>query len=247
MTSILFRTVAAVCALGTAMGANAANLIVNGGFENPVTPPGGVTIYGAGDNIGGWTVTGPASNAVMTVSTSYVEPAVSFPAHSGLASLDLTASGNTLTGGVRQAVNLVVGAQYELKFWFANTAGVSAAGGFNDFYLLPSSVRLGVTGQSDQIFTNDVTMLPSTSNWLEYTFSFTAAEVNTLISFVNNTGGPDSAALLDDVSLELVAAPVPEPASWALLIVGFGLVGAGLRRKGASGNRFLNYRLAPAT
>jgi Protein of unknown function (DUF642)/PEP-CTERM motif len=230
MFSTLSRILVTVCLCGAAHQVGAANLIVNGGFEDPPTAVGSVSIYGAGADIGGWTVLGAsATNAVMTVSTSYVEPAVLFPSYSGLASLDLTASGNTLNGGVSQLVSLTVGAKYLLSFWFANTAGVSGAGGTNSFYLLPSSVRVGVSGLPDVIVNNDITALPSTSNWLESSVEFTATSANTVISFVNNTGQSDSAALLDAVSLDLVAA-VPEPASWAMMLAGLGLCALVLRR-----------------
>jgi hypothetical protein len=47
-------------------------------------------------------------------------------------------------------------------------------------------------------------------------------------------GGTDEGWGLDSLSVEGTAAPlaaVPEPASWALMIAGFGLIGAGLRRR----------------
>lgn len=60
------------------------------------------------------------------------------------------------------------------------------------------------------------------------------ASLNTLTMRVTNNGGP-TAGRFDN--LVLSADVVPEPASWAMLIAGFGLVGAAARRR----------RAAPAT
>jgi hypothetical protein len=41
----------------------------------------------------------------------------------------------------------------------------------------------------------------------------------------------DSTAFIDDVSLSVTPSAVPEPANWAMLLTGFGLVGAAVRRR----------------
>lgn len=66
-----------------------------------------------------------------------------------------------------------------------------------------------------------------------YSFAFDSAGNNVRLSFTaagSSTNGRD--ALLDNVSVigEAVAA-VPEPGTWAMMIGGFGLVGAGMRRR----------------
>lgn len=90
---------------------------------------------------------------------------------------------------------------------------------------------------------SDIVVLPSTSTTAITTSSgvafdapfftrsifFTAGSAGSL----NFNFGSDSAdnvgPLLDNVSLE-IGAPVPEPATWAMMIFGFGLVGSALRR-----------------
>lgn len=57
--------------------------------------------------------------------------------------------------------------------------------------------------------------------------TFTLASAQNVRFFVLDTNYPDN---LGGVSLQL--ASVPEPSAWALLIAGFGAVGAGMRRRG---------------
>jgi len=45
----------------------------------------------------------------------------------------------------------------------------------------------------------------------------------------NDTGSPDSD--FDDYIIRISSSPVPEPTTWAMMIMGLGLVGAGLRRR----------------
>lgn len=60
--------------------------------------------------------------------------------------------------------------------------------------------------------------------------------INTLTLRVRNSGGP-AAVRLDQLVLSADVAPssvVPEPGSWAMLIAGFGLIGAARRRSRAA-------------
>ncbi|WP_419809613.1 PEPxxWA-CTERM sorting domain-containing protein [Sphingomonas sp.] len=52
------------------------------------------------------------------------------------------------------------------------------------------------------------------------------------IGFVGDYNGTDSTSFIDGISL---AGAVPEPATWALMIVGFGAVGGSLRRRRSVG------------
>ncbi len=56
--------------------------------------------------------------------------------------------------------------------------------------------------------------------------------LNTMTLRVNNNGGP-TAGRFDNLvlSADALTAVIPEPASWAMLIAGFGLVGAAARRR----------------
>ncbi|TFU03828.1 PEP-CTERM sorting domain-containing protein [Polymorphobacter arshaanensis] len=62
--------------------------------------------------------------------------------------------------------------------------------------------------------------------------NFFVAGLNTLSFVLHNEGGPEAFQV---AGLTVTAAPlagaVPEPASWALMLVGFGMTGAAVRRR----------------
>lgn len=73
--------------------------------------------------------------------------------------------------------------------------------------------------------------LASPGNWSTWTSTWTvgAADVGSTISIVlNGTGDQGN---WDNVRLDGPRGNVPEPGSWALMITGFGLVGASLRHR----------------
>jgi hypothetical protein len=201
----------------------AANLIVNGGFEEPVVEPGGFTHFRNGDNIAGWDVVGPLrGDSVQILSNTYTEPNVAFESHSGDASLDITGGGNVgPDAGVSQSIATDIGQTYRLSFWLGNADG-------NNNYTLPSTIAVKIDGLDLKSFTNaDIT--PNHIDWRLVSFTFRADRDQTRVTFFNNTPRGDAEGGLDDVSLTAV----PEPASWALMIGGFGLAGATLRRRKA--------------
>lgn len=58
---------------------------------------------------------------------------------------------------------------------------------------------------------------------------FTAGSAGSLNFLFGSNSADNVGPLLDNVSLD-ISAPVPEPATWAFMIFGFGLVGSALRR-----------------
>jgi hypothetical protein len=209
-------------ALGALVSVSSASAaIVNGGFElpNPGVP---LTQYGSVVNtdIGGWTVTGDPTNAVLLLSNTYAESGITFNPHSGNYAVDLTGAGNTgPTDGVFQNVATVAGQLYKLSFWVGNAAG-SPGGGNTPFYTLPSSTNLVIGLSGAGSFTNP-NQSPGGINWQEFSHTFTASGPSTKIWFLNNTPLLDNYLGLDDVSI----AAVPEPSTWAMIILGFGGVG----------------------
>jgi len=77
----------------------------------------------AGRGLTGWTVFGPAGQAVSIVSGSFSQAGVSFPAQDGAQWVDLTGFNNNSTEGVSQSVATTVGHQYQLSYFTGNTTG----------------------------------------------------------------------------------------------------------------------------
>jgi hypothetical protein len=222
MKTTPLAALAALAAAALAAPATAAtNLIVNGDFETPAAPSKGFTIFGGGSHaLAGWTVLGPSNNAVALLANDYVEPNVAFESESGNSALDLSGGGNSgPTAGVSQSVATEVGKSYVLKFWLGNADG-------NNNYTLPSTLTLALDGGPGIAFTN-VDITRRGVNWQEISFAFRAAKATTNIAFLNATPKGDAFTGLDNVSL----GAVPEPAAWSLMIAGFGLMGAALRRR----------------
>lgn len=193
-----------------------ANLLLNGGFEDP--PLTGVyAAYDHGQSIGGWLVfgTGQPTVAQLTLRADYQEYAgtLSFSPHGGSVSLDMTGSGNRGANGVTQTVATTAGAAMALSFWLGNQDAA-----FGD-YMLASAVEVFVDSVSVGVFSN-ADNNPADVNWKPFQLQFVAASSSTTIAFVNATPSGDNMAGLDDV----VLTAVPEPATALLL----GLAVAGL-------------------
>lgn len=70
--------------------------------------------------------------------------------------------------------------------------------------------------------------IPGQRGYLRYGWQFRAGAAGELSLSFQNAGGDNVGTILDDVNIRSV---IPEPASWALLIAGFGMVGAAARRR----------------
>lgn len=112
-------------------------------------------------------------------------------------------------GGIRQTLATVAGETYRLRFVLQNNS--------------PDPVnRFGV-------FLDGITQLAVINSpafpYTLYEFEFTALDGATTLAF--SLQHDPSFYYLDDVSFALV----PEPATWGMMIAGFGIVGLGLRRR----------------
>ncbi|MBN8849414.1 MULTISPECIES: choice-of-anchor C family protein [unclassified Sphingomonas] len=214
MRKILVLTTAAV-ALALPAGANAA-AFVNGSFEDGVAP-GVYTTVAGGDSssIAGWTVTG---NSVDYVGSYW-------PAQDGSRSIDL--NGNA-QGGIEQTFDTVAGTLYSVTFWLAgNTDGAPVT----------KSVLVGASGNDGKLVTFDSSAFDrGDMGWAKYSYNFVAQNASTTLSFASQDAGPFGAAL-DNVSL-LIGGGVPEPATWGLMILGFGGIAGAMRRRKATGMSF---------
>ena len=152
----------------------------------------------------GWKVIGKANQNVYLAGNGYLGVKTR--------SLDLSGTSDSAGSGVEQTIATVAGQTYNLSF-DVYTGGLKYNGGV-DFSV--NGTRLGANLQGDEV-----------GNTIKkYKYSFLATSTTT-ISFRDVTGG--WVTHIDNISL--TAAPVPEPASMAVL--GLGAMALIRRRKSA--------------
>jgi choice-of-anchor C domain-containing protein len=198
-----FARASGVIALALAMGgaAHAANLVDDGTFDSPFGGP-TFTTFGAGTSFGPWSVT---SGSVDLIGGYWQAPAGT----TGSVDLD----GNS-PGGISQSISTGTGT-YMLSFDLSGnpdegpttkTLEVSV-GGVTQTY----TYMIGANSHADMMYTPE-------------TLTFTASGPTTLTFTsldVNSPSGP----VIGDVAISAV----PEPASWALMVLGLGAMGGALR------------------
>lgn len=200
-----------LAAVLTSSAASAA-LVTNGSFEDATHFSGDandtMSLDPGSTAMTGWTVT----NGTL----AWIGPTNTFglTAQDGGYFLDLTGyHDNTPYGGVTQTISTNSGTQYALSFYLGSSSQ----------YGIPDSIT-ATAGGASATFTS--TNLTPNSTWELETLFFTATGSSTDISLVGNSG--DKYIGLDDVAV----AAVPEPSTWAMMILGF--VGVGFmayRRK----------------
>lgn len=202
------KLVLAAAALVAPVSANAA-VFTNGSFETAsVNPGGGFLSLGAGNtNIAGWTV---GSGGVDYIG-SYWQPA------QGARSIDLSLVSN---GSISQTFDTLSGVAYNVRFFLSgNPDG-------------PPVIKLADVQATDNPLASYAFDRTGNSRpnmlWKPYIYKFTATGTSTTLTFTGGSGTAFGAAL-DNVSV----AAVPEPATWAMMILGFGFAGFAMRRRQA--------------
>jgi hypothetical protein len=212
---------AALAAVASMPAAAAVNLIQDGGFEALTVASGSYANYAlaAGTPLQAgspWFMDGGTS--LNAVHTAYAEGSLVFNAQSGSVSMDLTGTGNTGANRVSQNVPTVTGASYTLGFWVGN------ADDSRSNYAGPSSINLLVNGSPVGTYTATASAANQIS-WQPFSYSFAATSGLTKITFENATPAGNNLAGLDNVTM------VPEPAEWAMMLAGLGLVALVARRR----------------
>jgi choice-of-anchor C domain-containing protein len=212
--SVLRNTlIVGVAAWGIATTAGAA-AFTNGSFElsTAATNPGSgfTTLLNGSTAITGWTVGGDSIDYIG----GYWQP------EDGSRSVDLSGNAN---GSISQTFDTVLGQRYAVSFFLAgNPDGGPAA-------KVAITSATGGPVQSDT-FTVSGSDSRASMGWQAYTYNFTAASTSTTLSFASATGTAYGPAL-DNVSV----LGVPEPATWAMMLMGFGGLGAVLRHRRSAG------------
>jgi hypothetical protein len=213
----------AALALGLISPATAAtNLITNGGFEDQI----GFTGNGNenSNNPTDWTTNASfqANGNNVVGGGLYAQP------HSGNYSINFGASNNAPTT-LSQTFADVVGGLYTVSFYAYN--GLYAGDpGSRPYNFLTASVGDQSATLADNVRGGFIS--PACSDcWVQGTFTFTGTGSDTLsIAAISDFNYWH----LDDVSVTLSSSTtgaVPEPATWAMMVSGFGLMGAAMRRR----------------
>jgi hypothetical protein len=126
-------------------------------------------------------------------------------------------------GGISQTINgLAIGEHYILTFNWAATQIANRKGDTTD--------QLHITFGDESVDTAIVPVAEGEfEGWYTGQYQFTATSNSQVLSFlsVGTPSGLPPIALLDGVSLTAV----PEPATWAMMLLGFGGIGAMIRRR----------------
>ena len=233
-----FRTItlALAAAAMSALPAQAVNLVVNGGFEATTNGKGQL---GFNTNATGWTNV----NGYTFLYTPGTVDSSGALGESGNVSMwgtnngGLNAIPNSPTGGnfiafdggykvtplQQTIIGLVVGQKYDLGFDWGAAQQFGYTGATTDQW----QVSLGNETHSTAIIAN---ASHGFSGWVHQNFTFTATGASEVLSFlaIGTPNGVPPFALLDGVTL---AAAVPEPSTWALMLGGVAVIGFIARRR----------------
>ncbi len=139
----------------------------------------------------------------------------------------ILADGDTgFHGAISQTINgLVAGKTYTVNFDWAGASWYTTPGQTTQQF----NVSLGnIVKQTEKL----VTPAKGFSGWKKASFDFVAGGTSQKLSFLaqGTPNGLPPSLLLDNVSL---TAAVPEPGTWMTMMLGFGVVGAAMRRRKA--------------
>ncbi len=195
--------------------ATAGGTITTDGFEGITTPTsGGIGVVSEGTSFArtGYTIgTGGIAGATLSVlDNTYVN------------------GGNQIRNRFGMSTGSVVDDSYgDLTFTFGTP--------INAFGLDIATIARGFVGSSSGAFVLTVNGTPYTYNYSGSSgFGFLGITTDTAFSSLTITTSKVNDSLFDTVRFGTLAAAtpaVPEPATWAMMIAGFGLVGGAMRRR----------------
>jgi choice-of-anchor C domain-containing protein len=209
MRKICLLTAVAATSILAAPAAFAGNAVLDGDFNNsdPV-----FTTFSSGSSFGPWAVT---SGSVDLVGGYWQSPSGPNPPTGTNGSVDLD---GVSTGAISQGIlGLVDGKTYTLTFWLSGnpdgppatkSVDVSIGSAIDDNFMY----TIGTNTHTDMMYTME-------------SLTFTAGATNTL-SFASQDSASDFGPVIGGVSIA-----IPEPATWAMMLLGFaGLGFAGYRK-----------------
>ncbi len=228
MNKLVLAAAILAAGIGAAQPAVAAELLTNGSFETGFD---GWTLFGDDP----WTAIAEAQPGPDGV------PLNATPRDG----IHYAVFGPVEVAGLAQAVG-VAGTAYDVSFELANQAwwgdGTPSPDELATSAVLSfGGVSLTLDAPMAQLHGQYIEPGELDEAWKHYSFRITALDDSGLSFAFHN---PLSYFLLDNVSVAdvPVSTGVPEPASWAMMLLGFGLIGGTLRQR-----RGVHVRLGPAT
>ena len=242
--------------LGWAPIVNAANYVQNGSFENSSLPGPQYIYFGDPSQynaITNWTIgsngpstflsyfnnsnatgaTGPGPylplptsyNDVSTIPGDVLAPGASQTDADGGYFVALDGNNNGPQTYIQQTINgLTAGGTYNLSFLWG---GIQLGGGYSGPTTESLEVSLGAETHSTAVVSECSQCF---SGWFSEQFTFTATGPSEVLQFLSVGSGAPPMALIDGVSL---TGGVPEPATWAMMLLGLVGLGAVAHRRQA--------------
>jgi len=215
------KIVVAAALLVSASAASATNIIMNGGFESPsISDPCCTTAPGNG-TVAPWTVVSGNVNVVNGTYGSQGTDGNPAPnlAKEGTQYLDLIGEGSA--GSISQSFSTVLNQVYTLTFSYSH----NIFGGSSD--PAPSfSAAFSVGNLLGSVTHSSGTNMDL--DWKTYTGSFVGNGGFETLNFTNTSPTTGNAGIfLDAISVSAA----PEPATWMMMIGGFGVAGVAMRRR----------------
>ena len=230
--------IAAAAFIAASTAAQATNLVVNGSFETLTNGPGQL---GYNTDAAGWTVSsgyqfvyasGTADTTGDTGQYGFIglwgpnnggAPSNALPASSPDGGNFLAADGAYEVQPLTQTINgLVAGDKYNVSFYWG---GAQQSGYYSD---TTEEFDVSLGGETHHTATVS-NIAQGFTGWQHQTFTYTATGTSEVLSFLahGTPGGQPPFSVLDGVSLNAV----PEPATWAMMLVGVAGMGAIARRR----------------
>lgn len=216
----------------------AAGVVFADGFEAPIvnhTGPsgstGGYDNYGTGAAIGPWTVVAPPgrTDAVSVVTTDFTQNGIAFGAQAGNQWADLAGQDANGNEGVRTTVAGLMGLDYTVSFWVGNVVDPQGVFGTS------TTVNLLVDGIPVFAAVNTQGAGLASQVWQQFTYQGVGASNATVFTFLSGDPASDFSSAFDSVVIRTadVGGGVPEPSTWATMLLGFAGLGVMARRRRA--------------
>ena len=214
-----------------------ANLITNGSFEQTLVGSYGQTAVLGPTALAGWNILSPGGTSRSSVvnsnltGTALVLGAIWPGAQEGAQYLYLNVWGKN-DNIATQTLSLASGS-YSLSFYLNGL--VNGIGSTLDY---SPSVNVSVIGASGSPLAATTAYGTDNRGWTKVNYDFSVATEGAFaLSFatpsnpVLPTGQPFNFITIDNVELNAVTSPIPEPSTAAMVLAGLGLIGGAARRR----------------